>query len=57
VRQDGTTPLHVASIKGHAEAVKALLAAGADVEVREKVSMPQGRRNAHVLTAAHREAR
>jgi hypothetical protein len=42
---------------GHAEAVKALLAAGADVEAKDKVSMPQSERDAHARTAAHREAR
>jgi ankyrin repeat protein len=57
VRQDGRTPLYIALIRGHAEAVKALLAAGADVEAKTMVSMLQGRRDAHARTAAHLEAR
>jgi ankyrin repeat protein len=39
VPQDGRTPLIAASIFGHLEAVRALLAKGADVEARDDVSI------------------
>ena len=35
--QDGLTPLHIASVEGHAEVVAALLAKGADVEAKTNV--------------------
>ena len=44
VRQDGWTPLHVASLKGRVEVVAALLAKGADVKAKDKVSISQRRR-------------
>jgi ankyrin repeat protein len=39
VRQDGWTPLCIASQEGHLEIVRALLAKGADVEAKNKVSV------------------
>ena len=44
VRQDGATPLYIASGEGHVEVVAALLAKGADVEAKDKVSISQRRR-------------
>jgi ankyrin repeat protein len=37
--QDGLMPLHAASVCGHLEVVGALLARGADVEAKERVSI------------------
>jgi ankyrin repeat protein len=36
--QDGATPLHAAAVRGHAEVVKVLLAAGANVNTTTDVS-------------------
>jgi ankyrin repeat protein len=36
-RQDGATPLYIASQEGQVEVVWALLAKGADVEAKDKV--------------------
>jgi len=38
VNEDGETALHVASSAGHGKVVELLLAAGADMDVKNKVS-------------------
>ena len=37
--QNGCTPLHIASERNHPETVSALLQGGADVNIRDKVSI------------------
>jgi hypothetical protein len=51
--QNGWTPLHRASLNGHEEVVEALLAKGADVEAREKVSIARLRPPFISLTREH----
>eukprot|EP00961_Rhodomonas_salina_P138373 1861219-Rhodomonas_salina.1 len=43
-RQYGCTPLHEAAVKGHAEAARALMEAGADKEAKNKVGYGSARR-------------
>jgi hypothetical protein len=52
VVQDGWTPLHWAAYKEHTVTVKALLAAGADVNIQDKVctSLPPAYRSPSPLT-------
>jgi ankyrin repeat protein len=55
--QDGWTPLYAASSNGHAEAVEALLAKGADVEAKDNVSVTTGRMDNPTRGASHKHAR
>jgi isopropylmalate/homocitrate/citramalate synthase len=43
-RQNGVSPLYVAARKGHFEAVKALIASGADVQAKTNVCCATKRR-------------
>ena len=49
-RQGGSTPLHEAVYAGEVEVVKALIAKGADVNVKDKVCEELARDLAHGLT-------
>ena len=40
--QNGSTPLHLAAMNGHVEVAEKLLAAGADIETKQKVRDPGG---------------